>query len=756
MAQSPTQTPRMTMFRLPDWPSRVLAIVGFALLLYGAENLLEWHVGRAILSELPFLPHRLHYDTAWAFALCGVALFAVAAGAGLCATTCALAAMAIGVARWLQHLFPALDIPIHPLLGNPWLPHLEFDDVSPPSALGLVLGGGILLALKLPPYSAVRSVIAAMLAFSLTALAAFLLVGPQSSGPFLYGWLQLDNNDAANAVGFVLLAGAALFFIFFGRGPEATAARNWASLAVWLAVLLASVGLWQALRLQQTREAMARTQFVAAAVRMELTGKLQDRIRALQRSAERGASARMPGERVRAEAPQLLKDAPEFRALAWADPGSTVRWAVPDGSYPVGNNLLADPRRKSAAAVVQDERGPAITESLEILAGQRGFEIYMPIHREDEFRGLLIGVVLHAGWLESLLADRFAQYSIALEEGGQLIGQARLRERAAGSKWRHRQDLTFQNAGWLLEVTPTQATVDAAATVLPQVTLGMGIVLATLLAFTMFLFQTAVRRARDAAEANRLLALDIEARKQAERALRESEQELRTSRERMRSFSWYLQTAREEEKTRIARDLHDELGATLTALRMDSSWLSRRMADSDEAAAKKSRSVVQLADSAIQFIRRTITELRPSILDNLGLVAALRWQAKEFQERTGIVVTVDAAQDDAVADKAQAVVFFRIFQEALTNVLKHAKAKRVTVRLAATANGHFLEVTDDGAGMAEGWALKETSHGILGMQERAREFNGDLVIASAAGQGTTVKVTLPRTTPAALAQEVSS
>lgn len=742
------------MFRLPDWPSRVLAIAGFALVLFGAGNLLEWHAGIAILSKLP-LPYPLHYDTAWAFALCGLALFAFVAGARPGAMMCALAAMAIGIARWLQQLFPTLDIPIHPLLGGPWLPDLKFDDISPPSALGLVLGAGILLALKQAPYSAVRSVIAAMLAFSLAALAGFLLLGSQSSGPFLYGWLQLDSNDANNAVGFMLLAGAALFFIFFGRVPEATAARKWASLAVWLAVLLASVALWQALRLQQAREMQARTEFVAGAVRMELTGKLQDRIRRLQRSAERGASARMPSEQIRAEAPQLLNDVPEFRALAWANPGLTVRWAVPDGSYPVGNELLSDPRRKSAVASARNEGAPAITGPLEILDGQRGFEIHMPVYRENKFHGLLIGVVMHAGWLESLLADRFAQYSIALEEGGQLIGQVRLRERASGSKWRHRQDLSVLNTGWVLEVTPTQATVDAAATVLPQVTLAMGIVLATLLAFTMFLFQVTLRRARDAAEANRLLALDNDARKRAEQALRESEQELRISRARMQSFSWYLQAAREEEKTRIARDLHDELGATLTALRMDSSWLSRHMTGGDEAAAKKSRSVVQLADSAIQFIRRTITELRPSILDNLGLVAALRWQAKEFQERTGIVVTVDAVQDDAVVDKARAVVFFRIFQEALTNVLKHAKAKRVTVRFADTADGDVLEVADDGAGMAEGWALKETSHGILGMQERARELNGDLVITSSAGQGTTVKVTLPAPTPVALAQEVS-
>jgi PAS domain S-box-containing protein len=860
--------------KLADWPARALAAAGFLLLLYGGEALLEWHTGSTLIPEPAFLPYRAHYDTAWAFVLCALALFAVIARAALGVAACALAVMLFGAARLLQELFPALGIPLHPMVGG-LLPTLQLDDISPPSALGLVLGAGVLLALKLAPYSAVRSVVAAMLAFSLAALAIFLLLGSQSSGPFLYGWLQLDSNDSANAVGFIVLATAAAFFVFFGDGPEATAARKWASLAVWLAVVLGSVTLWQALNLQQSREMLARTQFVGAAVRIELASKLEDRLRLLQRSAERAAAARDAAEQIRVDAPQLLNDVPEFRFIAWADPGLTVRWAAPEGTYSKGANLFGDSRRKWTAATALVARGPVLTESLEILPGQSGFEIYTPVSRGEDFHGLLIGVVMHAGWLESLLADRFTQYSIALEEHGQPIGQARLRERAtAASRWTYRQALTIQNAVWTLEVTPTEATVDAAATVLPQVTLVIGVLLATLLAFTMFLFQSTLRRARGAARANRLLALDIEARKQAEQALRESEQEtrrvveeardfyfrlfsdfpnlvwradaagkcdycnqnwleftgrtleqemgdgwleglhpedrpawdeafqqalrdnrpfeiqvrlrrrngqygsiicsckpyhnmrgdlagflcscyddtarrqmqaeLRASQERMRSFSRHLQAAREEEKTRIARDLHDELGATLTALRMDSSWILRRMPDGDEFAARKSRGIVQMADSAIQFIRRTITELRPSILDNLGLVAALRWQAKEFQGRTGIAVSVEVDPEDIAVDKAHAIVFFRILQEALTNVLKHANASHVTVRFIASENSEVLEVADDGSGMAMDWASKETSHGILGMQERAREFNGDLAINSAAGSGTTVTVTLPR------------
>lgn len=868
---------------LADWQSRVLAAAGFALVLYGGEALLEWHTGASLLPDWPFLPYRVHYDTAWAFVLCGLALFAVIGRATAAVAACALAAMLMGIARWLAELFPALGISVHPLLGG-LLPLLQFDDISPPSALGLVLSAGVVLALRQAPYSAARSVLVAILAFSLATLATFLLLGSQSSGPFLYGWLQLDSNDAADAVGFLLLAAGAVFFVFFGDGPEATAARKWVSLAVWLTVVLASVSLWQALRLQQESETQARTQSVAETVRIELTSKFRDRLRLLQRAAERGASAREPGEQLRTEARQLLNDVPEFRAIAWTDPGLTVRWSVPEGIRANGMNLLGDPRRKSAASAALSGNGPVFTESMGIQPGQGGFEIYVPVSRGDEFHGVLIGIVMHAGWLESLLADRFTQYAIVVREHGQPIGQARLKDRA-GAEWSHEQPLPMQNVAWTLEVTPTQASLEAATTVLPQATLVIGVVLATLLAFTMFLFQTALRRARGAASANRLLALDIEARKQAEQALRESEQEtrrviedardfyfrlfsdfpnlvwradatgkcdycnqnwleftgrtleqeiddgwleglhpedrpawaeafqvalrdnqpfeiqlrlrrrngqygsvicsckpyhnmrgelagflcscyddtarremqaeLRTSRERMRSFSRHLQSAREEEKTRIARDLHDELGATLTALRMDSSWLSRRIPETDDAAAKKTRGIVQLADSAIQFIRRTITELRPSILDNLGLVAALRWQAKEFQARTGIAVKMEVNRDDIIVDKEHAIVFFRIFQEALTNVLKHARARQVNVRFAATEDSHVLEVEDDGIGMPRDWGLKEISHGILGMQERAREFSGDLEIRTSAGEGSTVTVTLPRSHQAEVAPAVT-
>jgi PAS domain S-box-containing protein len=230
---------------------------------------------------------------------------------------------------------------------------------------------------------------------------------------------------------------------------------------------------------------------------------------------------------------------------------------------------------------------------------------------------------------------------------------------------------------------------------------------------------------------------------------RRMEAEIESSRERILAFSRHLQTAREEEKARVARELHDELGATLTALRLEISALLKRVPAQDDAGAgNDSRGAIRLADSAIQSIRKIITDLRPSILDNLGLLAALRWQANDFSKRTGIRVEVSGDDREITVDKAHALAFFRIAQEALTNALKHAHARSITIRFTRSESGEVLEVADDGTGMADDAGAKPMSNGILGMRERARELHGECIIISVPGNGTTVTVTLPLKSPA--------
>ena len=225
--------------------------------------------------------------------------------------------------------------------------------------------------------------------------------------------------------------------------------------------------------------------------------------------------------------------------------------------------------------------------------------------------------------------------------------------------------------------------------------------------------------------------------------LRIEDTDVERSREELRSLSRHLQSVREEEKARIAREVHDELGSTLTALRMDLDWMAERLPAEMEQLREKRSAMVKLVEAAVAATRKVVTDLRPSILDDLGLAAAVRWQAAEFKKHTGVPIEVEAPDTDGVVQRDAALALFRIFQETLTNVARHAKATRVWVDLAINENGYVLQVRDDGAGMSEKDPARAASHGLRGMRERAQQFGGDVSVSSQPGRGTTLVASVP-------------
>lgn len=235
---------------------------------------------------------------------------------------------------------------------------------------------------------------------------------------------------------------------------------------------------------------------------------------------------------------------------------------------------------------------------------------------------------------------------------------------------------------------------------------------------------------------NAALAAEIAERKAAEARLRESEAQLR-------ALAARLVSIREEERAGIAREVHDELGQVLTGLKMDVTWLSKHLGKEQKALLHKTAAMRRLIDSTVQVVRRIATGMRPEILDGMGLVAAIGWQAKEFQKRMGIRCRVElpAAQVDLGGELSTAV--FRIFQEILTNIARHAKAGSVGVQLQISAKRLALTVTDDGIGIAQTAVRARESLGLLGMQERAQQFGGDVSIRGVPGQGTTVVLRVP-------------
>lgn len=224
-----------------------------------------------------------------------------------------------------------------------------------------------------------------------------------------------------------------------------------------------------------------------------------------------------------------------------------------------------------------------------------------------------------------------------------------------------------------------------------------------------------------------------------------AQHEIERSREQLRSLSVHLQSIREEEKAHIAREVHDELGGTLTALKLDIAWLEKRLVKRNPELAAKAQNMAALVDTTVAATRRIVTELRPTILDDLGLVAALRWQANEFQMRTNVRCTVEAeANGELTVDKRLALVFFRIFQETLTNIARHANANEVEVKFFSDIEHYVLQIHDNGIGMDMNRVLDATSNGIRGMYERAQSASGSVDIRSAPGAGTTVTVFIPR------------
>jgi signal transduction histidine kinase len=218
--------------------------------------------------------------------------------------------------------------------------------------------------------------------------------------------------------------------------------------------------------------------------------------------------------------------------------------------------------------------------------------------------------------------------------------------------------------------------------------------------------------------------------------------------ERLRSLSANLQRAREEESARIAREIHDQLGSTLTGLRWDLEELERSLSDlsapyDPDELKHKIAAMMRLTDQTVDTVRRIASELRPSILDDLGLVEAVAWQAQRFQARTGIICRVECFLESVDLSPDQSTAVFRILQEALTNVLRHAEATQVDIVMEYLEGSFVVTVTDNGKGITQDQKTRSSSSGLWGMRERVLMVGGSIDVAGEKGKGTRVTVNIP-------------
>jgi signal transduction histidine kinase len=223
----------------------------------------------------------------------------------------------------------------------------------------------------------------------------------------------------------------------------------------------------------------------------------------------------------------------------------------------------------------------------------------------------------------------------------------------------------------------------------------------------------------------------------------EAKEALRRSREQLRDLASYLQDVREQERTRIAREIHDDFGQSLTILKIDLSWLKKHIIQDQPQVQNKIDSMFKIIDASLQTLHTVSSELRPVILDDFGLESAIEWQVEEFQNRTGVRCRVDSSVVDLDLTKEQSTAIFRIFQETLTNIMRHSDATEVDVRLEMNEDILILEVADNGRGITEDEISNSRSFGLLGIRERLYPWNGQVDFIGHPNKGTRVIVRVP-------------
>ena len=238
-------------------------------------------------------------------------------------------------------------------------------------------------------------------------------------------------------------------------------------------------------------------------------------------------------------------------------------------------------------------------------------------------------------------------------------------------------------------------------------------------------------------------AFALKSQTEMENEILQRHEELLEVNKQLRDLSSHLQHVREEERMQISRDIHDELGQQLTGLKMDVHWLGNKIATEDEKIKKKVSDIIGLIDETVRSVRKISANLRPSMLDDLGLIAALEWHSEEVTKRTGIDVSFISTIQSIDIPVAMATEIFRIYQEALTNAVRHSKAHKITGRLQYEDDNLLLQISDDGIGMDPSVIDSKKTLGLIGIKERTFSLGGKYELKSEPGKGTGINITIP-------------
>jgi PAS domain S-box-containing protein len=512
---------RLDFVKSDIWVAVLLFAVGLIVAAFAGSTLLGYHNGPALLR--PDVAPQLQYDTAWIIFAYGVALMLYAARLRTIAHVFAAAGALIGVLGLVRSVFFG-GFSSGPLLGGPWL--TDGGGFAPIGALtalvALLLGASLWFLVPRDERSPRRAVALAGLASTALALSLLIAFGAWSGSDLASQSLHFAGDERISALLFLLLSSTVLTSALMGRQDERAALGRAAPIIVWLAAIACVLVVWRAALGQEARYIRHATQLVAEGAAVEVRRAIESRIEMLQRLGDRTLVYNFNADLWDADAGSLMRDAAEFRGIAWSGRDDVIRWSTPT-RLAVGYDLHSNPTRAPVVALARQTREPALTPFTELTSGGKGIVIFVPVFQGDVFTGMVSASLGRPQWLASLIDGRFGDHYFELFENAELMQLMPAEAQKAADEWAYEVPIAVYNARWLLRVTPTQQYVAAARSQLPEAGLGLGAALATLLALATLFFQEARLRARESNEANQRGLADMARRQRAEQKLREAE-----------------------------------------------------------------------------------------------------------------------------------------------------------------------------------------------------------------------------------------
>jgi two-component system, NarL family, sensor histidine kinase UhpB len=517
----PTPMRRLDFTTSDIWVAVLLFAVGLIVAAFAGSTLLGYHNGPALLR--PDVAPQLQYDTAWIIVAYGAALLLYAARLRAVAHVFAAAGALIGVLGLVRSVFPDA-LTYNPLLAGPWLNGAGgFAPMGALTALvALVLGASLAFLVPRAERSPRRAVALAGLASTALALSLLIAFGAWSGSDLASQSLHFSGDERISSLLFVVLSSTVLGSALAGRRDERAALWRAAPIIVWLAAIACVLVVWRAALGQEARFIQHGTQLVAEAAAVEIRRALDARIEMLQRLGERTLAYSFNADLWDADAGSLMRDAAEFRAIAWSGRDDVIKWSTPT-RVAVGYDLHSSPSRAPIIDLARQTRQPALSPFADLVSGGKGIVIFVPIFEGDSFAGMVSASLGRPQWLASLIDGRYSDHYFDLFENGELMQLMPADAQKAADEWAYEVPIAIHNARWVLRVTPTQQYVAAARSQLPEAGLALGAALATLLALATLFFQEARLRAGESNRANQRAVADMARRLRAEQKLREVE-----------------------------------------------------------------------------------------------------------------------------------------------------------------------------------------------------------------------------------------